>query len=230
MNIILEDQQVHVWQVNLETNPGHADEFSLSADELERANKFRFSKDRDNFILRHYFLREILGKYCDCKPYEIDFSYNTCKKPFIKMPEFAEIKFSLSYSNEMMLVGVSKKDIGIDIEQIREEYTLDNIAAENFSDQEFEYYESNLSEKTKAFYNIWTRKEAFIKSVGDGMSMPLKSFCVNINYDGNPEPVVIFDHPTDSGKWITERIKTLAGYIASVAVKSNRLNLIYNIL
>ena len=229
MNIVIEDCQVHVWQADLKTLSVYPKEISktLSPYELDRASKFRFIKDQELFILRHYQLRLILSKYCNCKPHQLVFRYNSYKKPFISIPEFKQIKFNMSYSSDLMLVGLCRqKDIGIDIEKVYEIHDLENIAVENFSLQELKYLNGTL-DKTNTFFKIWTRKEAFIKATGKGMYHPLKSFCVDINSSGSYEHLVIFNHPMESKLWRTAELNTSDGYIASMAIKSDKFQFLY---
>ncbi len=229
MNIEIEEYQVHVWQANIKADSAYYKDFSnaLSSDELERANNFRFPKDRERFIIRRYQLRLILSKYCGCQPNEIMFGYNSFKKPFIWLPEFKEVKFNMSCSGDLMLVGLcNQNEIGIDIEKVCEIHNLDNIASENFSLQELKYLNGTL-DKINAFYKIWTRKEAFIKAIGKGMYYPLKSFCVEVNSSGGYEQLVIFNHLTESKLWRTAEINSPAGYIASIAIKSDRFRINY---
>lgn len=229
MNIKIEDHQVHVWQANFETLSVYSKDISktLSPAELERAKKYKFTRDLEHFILRRYLLRLILSKYCDCQPHELMFRYNSCKKPFIGIPEFKEIKFNLSNSNDLMLVGLCKHDdIGIDIEKVHEIHDLENIAVENFSPQELKYFDSKLN-KTDTFFKIWTRKEAFIKAKGKGLYLPLKSFCVDINSSCSYEHLVIFNHPLESKRWRTVGLNNSDGYIASMAIKSDRFSISY---
>jgi 4'-phosphopantetheinyl transferase len=229
MKFVIEDYQVHVWQANLKTLSVYPKDIptALSPEELERANKLRFTRDREHFILRHCQLRLILSKYCDCLPRELMFRYNSYKKPFICVPEFKEIKFNMSYSDDLMLVDLCKQnDIGIDIEKVREMRDLENVAVENFSIKELKYLNGTL-DKTNAFFKIWTRKEAFIKAIGKGMYYPLKSFCVDINPSGSYEHLVIFNHPLESKLWRTSELNTSDGYVASMAIKSDRFQISY---
>lgn len=229
MNIEIEEYQVHVWQANMNTPSIHPKEISkaLSPDELERANKLKFPKDREHFILRRYQLCLILSKYCGCQPHELMFRYNSYKKPFIYMPEFKGVKFNMSFSGDLMLVGLSKQnDLGIDIEKVHEMHDLENIAVENFSLQELKYLNGTL-DKTNTFFKIWTRKESFIKATGKGMYHPLKSFCVDINSSGSYEHLVIFNHPMESKLWRTAELNTSDGYIASMAIKSDKFQISY---
>lgn len=229
MKFEIEKYQVHVWQANMNTLSIYPIDISntLSPDELDRANKFKFPKDREHFILRHFQLRLILSKYCGCRPHELIFRYNAYKKPFIYIPECKCIKFNMSFSGDLMLVGLSKQnDVGIDIEKVHEMPDLDNIAVENFSPQELKYFNGTF-DKTNAFYKIWTRKEAFIKAIGMGLYHPLKSFCVNVNSSGSCEHLVIFNHPMESKRWRTAELNTSDGYIASMAINSDKFQISY---
>jgi 4'-phosphopantetheinyl transferase len=229
MSVAIEDNQVHVWQVNLKTVRGTASEFTgtLSPDELERADKFKFPRDREHFILSHSQLRLILSKYCDCLPGEFSFRYNSCRKPSISNPEFEKLKFNMSHSNDLMLVGLcNHNDIGIDVEKVREVDELENIADENFSAQEIKYIK-DASDKTNTFFKIWTRKEAFIKAIGKGIHFPLKSFCVELKSPGSLEHLVILHHPSWRDQWRTSELIISDGYTASLAINSDRFKISY---
>lgn len=229
MNIEIEDHQVHVWQVNLKTLFFYPKELlkTLSPDELDRANQFKFQKDRECFIIRHYQLRFILSKYCNCQSHELMFRYNSYRKPFISTPQFKTIKFSMSYSGDLMMAGICREnDIGIDIEMVREMHESESIAVENFSLQELKYL-IGTTDITDAFFKIWTRKEAFVKAMGKGLYYPLKSFCVEANFSGVYEPLIIFDDPKESKLWKTSELNTSTGYIASLAIKSDRFKILY---
>ena len=229
MRNVIDDFQVHVWQVNLKKRNRLPEDLHdyLSPNELERAAKFKFPYDREHFLLRHYLLRLILCKYCDCRPHELRFRYNYYKKPFINIPEFREIKFSMSSSDDLMMIGLCKQnDIGIDVEKIREPDNIEHIALESFSKRELDYFNSKM-DKTTAFLRIWTRKEAFVKAVGKGIYFPLKSFCVDIDPSGSYENMTILKHPVESKRWRTIAIKVSDSHIAALAIKSVIFNVLY---
>lgn len=143
------------------------------------------------------------------------------------MPEFKRIKFNMSFSGDLMLVGLSRHyALGIDLEKVHEINDFKNIAIENFSLPEVKYLNGTL-DKTGTFFKIWTRKEAFIKAIGKGMYHPLKSFCVNINSSGANEHLLIFNHPIESKLWRTAELNISDGYIASIAIKSDKFQISY---
>jgi 4'-phosphopantetheinyl transferase len=229
MRIAIEDNQVHVWQVSLKTVPGAETEsaVALSPDELERAGKFKFPSDRVHFMISHSRLRLILSKYCDCQPGEFIFRYNSCKKPFISNPESEDLKFNMSHSDDLMLVGICKRnEIGIDVEKVREMNELENIANENFSAKEIKYLKDS-SDKTNTFFQIWTRKEAVIKAIGQGIYFPLKSFHVVLKSPESPEPLVRLHTTAGENQLRTSELVVSEGYIASLAINSDRFKISY---
>ena len=126
-----------------------------------------------------------------------------------------------------MIVAVCKQnDIGIDIEIVRLIANIEDIALDNFSQPELEYF-NYAFDKTTAFFDIWTRKEAFIKAVGKGIYFPLKSFSVKIDPSGNNENLSIPEQPAESDLWRTIALKTSDNYKAALAVKSDRFNVLY---
>jgi len=229
MKIEIEDNQVHIWQARIDVSSGYPKDIKdvLSADERERAISFKLQNDQIHFIIRHYLLRIILSKYCDYLADEITFRYDTHKKPAFNMPEYRKIKFNMSFSHDLMLVAINKhNDIGIDIEKVHDINDLESVAVNNFSSKEFKYLNSS-SEKINTFFKIWTRKEAFIKATGKGMYYPLKSFCVSMDKSGNHENLIIFNHPIKSKHWRIAEIKASDGFIASIAVKTNKFQISY---
>jgi 4'-phosphopantetheinyl transferase len=229
MNTSINNSQVHVWQATLKSLnvlPGDISDF-LSPCELERANKLKFPHDQEQFILRHYLLRIILSKYCDCHPCELRFRYNSYEKPYIDLPEFNEINFNMSSSDDLIIIGLCRNsDIGIDVEKVHQIQDMEQIAQENFSHQELTYFNCE-TDKTAAFFNIWTRKEAFIKAIGKGFYFPLKSFYCEFSSSGGYENITIPKHPVESKLWKTKTLKAADGYVASLAINSARFNILY---
>ena len=133
----------------------------------------------------------------------------------------------MSSSGDLILIGLCKKtDIGIDVEKVHQILDMEQIARENFSRQELTYFNC-VPDKTVAFYQIWTRKEAFIKAIGKGFYFPLKSFYCEISSSEGYENMTIPKHPVESKLWKTRALKTADGYIASLAIKSAGFNILY---
>jgi 4'-phosphopantetheinyl transferase len=126
-----------------------------------------------------------------------------------------------------MLVSLCKRnEIGIDIERVREVNELESIANENFSAREIKYL-TDSSDKAITFFKIWTRKEAFIKAIGKGIHFPLKSFCVELKSPGSLEHLVILHHTSKPDQWRTTDLKVSDGYVASLAINSDKFKISY---
>ncbi|HMJ25431.1 MAG TPA: 4'-phosphopantetheinyl transferase superfamily protein, partial [Pyrinomonadaceae bacterium] len=173
--------QIHVWRVALNQNPERISELIevLSADECARADRFHFQKDRNQFIESRAALRLLLSQYLNVPPTGMTFSLAAHGKPGLSN---TDLRFNLSRRDGLALIAFTEgREIGIDVELVRPDLDLFEIAEVSFSDSELSTLRS-LPENLQAegFYNCWTRKEAFVKAVGEGLSFPLKQFDVSL--------------------------------------------------
>jgi 4'-phosphopantetheinyl transferase len=220
----LHPHEVHIWRLSLELSPDSVGslESHLSADESQRAARFRFPADRHRFISSHGCLRDVLARYLHCEPGEIEFSTNKHGKPVLK---HHELEFNLSHSGDFALVAVSQSHrVGVDVERIRAGISSLVIARQYFSKNEFAELEAlPLESRETAFFTCWTRKEAYIKAHGLGLSLPLDSFDVSLSPD---EPAVLRATRPDSSiasGWTLKSLDFNAGYAAAVAVEGHDL-------
>ncbi len=154
----------------------------LSADEVRRAGRFKFQKDRNSFIITRGVLRTLLGGYLELPPSEILLEYTTYGKPYLLD---STLKFNVSHSGDMAVFAfVLDTEVGVDIEQVKDDFDLMELARNFFSEHEIAAME-NIPETdlTRAFYRCWTRKESFIKAEGSGLSFPLDKFAVSLDHD-----------------------------------------------
>jgi 4'-phosphopantetheinyl transferase len=175
--------QVQVWAVQLEASE---DRFAqclswLSPDEAARAARFHFDKHRRAFILSRCVLRALLGGLLEMPPGQIVFSYGPKGKPGLADSSFP-IRLNASNSGNLAVYAFTEGcDIGIDVEQVRPIAEMETIAARFFAREETsELMALPEPDRPQAFFNCWTRKEAYIKAVGDGLSVPLDSFRVTL--------------------------------------------------
>jgi 4'-phosphopantetheinyl transferase len=207
---------LHLWPVHIDTHRGRCDYFFdfLDEEEKNRALRFRFDKDRVNFIVAHGMLRAILSSYLACEPASLVFEWGEHKKPFVKNK--IHLQFNLSHSHEMAIVAVTLNDaIGVDVERVREKEDLDDIVQRFFSRDEIdEYFSLPANQRLRAFYNGWSRKEAFIKATGKGLFQELKSFSVSMA-PGKLTKVISIekDH---AALWQLHSIEISADYAAAV--------------
>ncbi|MBX3709158.1 MAG: 4'-phosphopantetheinyl transferase superfamily protein [Gammaproteobacteria bacterium] len=174
----IEENEIHVWTADLSTN---LIQELLSSDEKKRANRFLFPIHKQRFIAARSILRKILSFYLAVPPQEIMFTYNSNGKPFLHMPS-THLQFNLSHSENIAIYAITMThDIGIDIEKIQETYNRD-LAKRFFSLKENQdLLLLPLEEQKIAFYRIWSRKEAIIKAIGKGLTIPLSTFSVSVH-------------------------------------------------
>ncbi|HVV68411.1 MAG TPA: 4'-phosphopantetheinyl transferase superfamily protein [Gammaproteobacteria bacterium] len=175
--------EIHVWRTSLKVSPAREEQLLalLSTEEHARALRFKFEHHRRRFIVAKGVLRLILARYIGETPDKISFALSAHGKPELSNPKGYALQFNSSDSNEMALYAISLAEpVGVDIESIQKHIEAEAIAERFFSDHEIKEL-SALSppQKTSAFFNIWTRKEAFIKALGLGLSFPLKDFDVS---------------------------------------------------
>jgi 4'-phosphopantetheinyl transferase len=224
--------QVHLWRLNLRLQNDLLLilEQTLSADEIQRANRFHFRRDRDRFIASHGCLREILAHYIHVGPEELYFHNNLYGKPALSC-KFSEhqLNFNLSHSHELGLLAVClDRRIGVDIEYIRPELDEIQIAQRFFSNYEVNTLLALPDHlKAEAFYNCWTRKEAYIKARGEGLYASLDQFSVTL-IPG--EPAILLNTLPDSqeaSSWSLFHINPEPAYISALAVEGNITGLRY---
>ncbi len=215
--------EVHVWRVSLSL-PGESTATLaelLPADELERAARFHREEHRVHFIVAHAALRDILHRYLAEEPAAIPFLLNERGKPSLP-PERnpGEIEFNLSHSGSLSLVALTRGvPVGVDVERIRPARDHEAVARRFFSENEVAgYFALPEEERRAAFFHIWTRKEAYIKALGVGLSAPLRSFTVNVS-PGEPARLVEDRaNPSHVGRWRLFDLPVGEGYRAALAV------------
>lgn len=215
----LSSNQVDVWRIHLVSIP--PDESALSAEERQRAAKFHFDKDRHRYIVSHTSLRGILARYLHRAPEELSFSVNEYGKPFLTDHE---LEFNLSHSGDYALIAVTReRKVGVDVERIRAEVEIEELARRNFSPREVsELTALPLEQRLNGFFNCWTRKEAYIKAQGLGLSLPLDSFDMSLG-----EPAILRATRPNAGEaaqWTMLPLDVDSGYAGALAVRGNNLD------
>lgn len=179
---VLTLNQVHLWSINLNKIEETPEQLiaTLSADELERAERYRFSKDRNTYITARAKLRRLIARYLKTDASSVHFLYNDQGKPYIDS-DFP-LQFNVSHSQDMILIGFTLEHlIGVDIEHDKRSIEIPQIARSFFSKSEtWKLLALPEQQQQQAFYNCWTKKEAFIKAKGGGLSIPLDKFEVSL--------------------------------------------------
>lgn len=179
----LAEHELHVWRASLDVPPLllRKLESALKADEKERAEKFVVPQARERFIAARGILRELLATYLEIDPANVALEYGSQGKPSLSSAHKSKICFSVSHSLGMALFAfASGYEVGVDIEQIKANFKGMEIASHFFSSEEIAALAKLRPElAVDAFFGCWTRKEAYVKARGQGLSIPLRSFTVN---------------------------------------------------
>jgi 4'-phosphopantetheinyl transferase len=214
--------EVDIWFVplNRDVQYLHAALQALAPDEVKRAERFRFDTDRERFVLSRGVLRNILGRYLEIPPTKLCFEYNEYGKPALKR-QCRSLSFNLSHAPGAALYAVSSgRKVGVDLELVRDGIEYEQIAERFFSAHEAEtLHLLPLEAKPRAFFNCWTRKEAYVKAKGNGLSLDLKSFDVAFAPGDPGAPLWVANDPLEAGRWSLMNLDVPADYVAALAAE-----------
>ena len=220
-NLILSEDEAHIWRADLDLNECFQSSFLklLSPDEKNRAQKFRFAKNSQNFIVARGILRLLIGKYLEINPAEVSFQYSEFGKPSIANNN--SLQFNISHSQNIALFAFTKKfNIGVDVEFVNPKIEVQDIATRFFSTNEIKNLLA-LPEKqqTLGFFYCWTRKEAFIKAVGEGLSFPLDKFEVSLEPNKPAKLLATNWQPKDVAKWSIYSLSPEPNFVGSLVIE-----------
>ncbi|MBA3243318.1 MAG: 4'-phosphopantetheinyl transferase superfamily protein [Acidobacteria bacterium] len=223
--IDIKAEEVHVWGVELnQPEPIIQDSFHvLAQDERRRAESFFFVRDRVRFTIARGVLRKVLSRYLLCRPDLIRFDYGPEGKPALCRSHGSSLEFNASHSNDLALYAITRgRDIGVDVEHLREDLAGEQIARQFFSARELaELHSLPSGVWTQGFFNCWTRKEAYIKAIGKGLSQSLSSFSVSLEPGIPPALTWIEGNTAEAESWALREIVIDASYAAAVAMRGN---------
>jgi 4'-phosphopantetheinyl transferase len=221
---VLGNDEVHVWRAALEQPASRVRRLfhTLSAGEQTRADRFFFKRDRDHFIVARGVLRILLGRYLDRDPGRLRFCYSSHGKPALARECGRDgLRFNLSHSHGLALFAIAwGRILGIDLERIRPDMANDQIAEQFFSPREIAMLRAlPKNMETEAFFTCWTRKEAYIKARGEGLSLPLDEFDVSLAPGKPAELLGTRGHPNEVSRWSLQELVPGPGYVAALAVE-----------
>ena len=221
----LSDNDVHVWIAAVDTSSNCVREFMklLSGDETRRAESYYFERDRRRFVIGRGLLRRILGRYyLDIEPRRLEFRKGPRGKPYLAESfDNSKIRFNLTASQGLAVFAFAKDhEVGIDVEYMRYMADAQQIVEGSFSKAEAAAFNELLDqEKQEAFFSCWTRKEAFVKAIGEGLYFPLDQFDVSLR-PGEPARVLrVAGKPKEAVQWYLKSFRPEKGYKAALAVK-----------
>jgi 4'-phosphopantetheinyl transferase len=215
----LEGADVHVWTACLDDLSEAALRAPLPADERARAGRFHFERDQRRFVAGRGLLRVLLGRYLEADPASLRFGYGPQGKPFLE--EYGDLRFNVSHSGGLALLAFTHgREVGVDVERERPLPEWKDIAGRYFSAWEAtELGRLPADERGAAFFRCWTRKEAFIKATGEGLSRPLDAFCVSLA-PGEPARLRrVVGEPEAVRRFRLEDLRPAPGFAGALAVE-----------
>ncbi|MCS6845856.1 MAG: 4'-phosphopantetheinyl transferase superfamily protein [Caldilineales bacterium] len=214
--------EVHVWRAVLQARPSEVSRlwWLLSEDEHERARRFRFERDRRRFVVGRGLLRVLVGRYTASPPEAIRFSYSAHGKPAVAEPP-TSLTFNLAHSEEWALFAFAwGRRVGVDIEHMRSDLADEQIARRFFAPGEVQALLGlPADQRSAAFFRCWTRKEAFVKARGEGLSLPLDAFEVSLDPDA--ATLLRAAEPDEVRRWQLAPLFPHPAYAAALAVEGD---------
>lgn len=228
-NLCLEKDEVHVWLIPLgqPVEKMLGPHSILSPEERERAHNFHFDHHRQRYIVAHLALRLILGQYLGQRPGRLRFRSNAYGKPALDMEEgeggCEALDFNLSHSEDLALLAVCRgRAVGVDVESIRPDFVHQQIAERFFSQREAATLSALPAKlQPEAFFNCWTRKEAYIKARGEGLSLALDGFDVSLVPGERAALLSVRDDPQEALRWSLRELSIGPGYAGALAVEGH---------
>lgn len=220
-NLVLLQDDVHIWRASLDQSQWCQMQLAatLSTDEQARAKRYKFDVHRQRFIVGRGILRNILGRYLRKEPCELEFCYSDRGKPSLAGSN-SPVCFNLSHSQSLALYAIARRPIGIDLEYIRPLDDANKIAKRFFSARESALIEAlPPDQKQKAFFDLWTCKEAYLKATGEGLA-GLGQVQVSLTPGGgNPQLDLMGENlPPKQNGWFLYPLTPDPNYAAAVVV------------
>lgn len=221
-------KEIHIWKIDCLQFEYYVDHFYqiLDSEETEKAEKFYFTVDKMDYILYHGACRLILSQYLEVSPEKIRFQTDAYGKPIIQYPS-GHLHFNLTHSERLGMIAVAHRKVGIDIERIDLKLDYSNLTSHLMSPLEEKNFQAlHTNQKIRAFYTCWTRKEAYVKAIGKGLSYPITQVTVSLH---RSEPVILEDkvNPSEPQKWEICHLTCPSDYQGSLVYERGEADLSY---
>jgi 4'-phosphopantetheinyl transferase len=225
----LTGMDIHIWAapLNQSAEPISSLELTLSPGERERAKKFHFERDQNRFITGRAILRALLGSYLGMAAEKLDFVYGPNGKPALaNLSGPNPLHFNLAHAGDLMVVALTRAcAVGVDVEPVRPLGDVESIAARFFSDNEAtKLKQLPRDQQPEAFFNLWTRKEAWLKATGDGLSDEMiRQIEVSFLPGETPRVIAVAGNPQTAPSWTLKEFIPATGFIMALAAPAKDL-------
>lgn len=224
--------EIHLWRIPLAGPPDEESRLKklLSPEELAQAGRFRFARDQRRFVIRRAGLRQLLAACLATSPLAVQFKFGSHGKPALSgQADGGDLRFSCSHSGDWALVALARGiELGVDLEQRRPMSDAAGVAEKFFAEAEIrELACLPPALQTAGFFNCWTRKEAFIKALGLGLSYPLHRFVVSLSPEKPAALLAVVDDPDALKKWSMVSLEVVPDYSAALVFEGKTTALKY---
>ena len=226
----LSPEEIHVWDINFDNFCVCEESLVsvLSENEIYKAGRFLFERDRNRYIRSHWSLRKVLSLYVGGSPEQLKFKENTHGKPIIAAPlDTNGLRFNMTHSGSLAIIGVTRdREIGVDIEKLKTATEIDAIVDRFFSKSEAEFlYSCSAGDRLYNFFLIWTRKEAVIKAKGKTLASEISRTVVLPAREN-----LLLESRGESGahtRWFLKNITRFPGYVGAVCTSESPGRLLF---
>lgn len=212
--------EIHLWRASLQKEAAHVESLQglLAADERARARRFHFERDRMQFIIARGVLRLILGRYLSIDPQAVQLTYNQYGKPALSYGG-GTLSFNVAHSHDVVLYSFTCEwGIGVDVEFTNIAVAVERVAYLFFSSDEVEaLLELPAHIQHDAFFRVWTRKEAYCKALGFGLSLAPSQYSVTVRPGDSPALLSTATAAHDEDNWSLFDIRLAGDYVGAVA-------------
>lgn len=220
---LLRENEVHVWSASLDVSPSHLFELRriLSEDERKKEERLRFQRDKDHHVASEGALRAILARYVGMPPASLRFERNAHGKPSLAAALGLRLRFNMSHSQNLALYAITcGREVGIDVECVRNGFAETQIAEQFFSpDETTRLQQLPQALQQRAFFHTWTRKEAYLKARGEGLTVPLNEFDVSVHPDEPPALLSAQHSAQEVGRWALRALEPAPDFVGTVVVE-----------
>lgn len=225
----LPPDEVHVWRAPLAQRPDAVAALArlLSPEERARAMRYRAEADRHRSVIARGLLRHLLGQVLDRPPDSLRFEAGPSGKPALPGHGPGEgaagPHFNVSHAGDWILVALAAgRPVGVDVERLRPDVACEAIAARFFSARECEALASLPADgRPAAFFDGWTRKEAYLKARGDGLTLALDGFDVSLLPGAEPRLLATRHDPDDAARWRMASVSPGEGHAAALVARGH---------
>ena len=227
--LTIQEDEVHVWRADLQAPGSVGEQLAAALDDAEsrQAQRFRFARHRDRFMARRAMRRWILARYLQIEPAALELDFAQYGKPLLGSRYGSDLRFNCSHSENLALLAISRgRDVGVDLERIKPDFSDDAIPERFFTPREAALLRAlPAQQQADAFFELWVRKEAYVKARGMGLSLALDSFEIPLGDVELVRQLHAAPQSAGAGPWTMMAFRPAPAYPAALVVQGHACTL-----